>query len=405
MAVTLTNTAVFSAKPREKAYKLFDGQGLFLNVTPTGGKLWRLKYRFGGKEKLLSLGKYPEISLATARELAFEARKQLSLGVDPGAAKQAAKAKAVEDGLTFATVAEEWYVKRAAAVAEITSRHIRHRLDKFLLPDLGNLPIKSIVPRQILTPLRRVEERGHAHSARRALQICGQVFRYGVACGYVESDPTRDLRGALTMETTTHQQSITEPKSVGALLRAIWDYEGSPVVVLALRMAVYVFVRPGELRHAEWSEIDFDAAEWRIPAAKMKMRQTHIVPLAKQTLEVLAELHPFTGKGRYLFPSERTVLRPISNGTLNAALRRMGYSKDEIVAHGFRSMASTLLNEQGWNRDAIERQLAHAEGNSVRRAYNYAEHLPERRKMMQAYADHLDGLRLGAKVIRLSGGQ
>lgn len=404
MAASLTNTAVFSAKPKDKPYKLFDGQGLLLYVTPSGGKLWRLKYRFGGKEKLLSLGKYPAVTLADARSLVLDARKLLAQGVDPGAVKQAAKARAEEDSLTFATVADEWLSKRKAAISPSTAKHIRHRLDKLIFPDLGNLPIKSIMPPQILVALRKVEARGHAHSARRALQICGQVFRYGVASGYVNSDPTRDLRGALTAEVVTHQPSITNPKAVGALLRAIWDYEGSAITILALRMAVYVFVRPGELRHAEWSEIDFDAAEWRIPAAKMKMRQTHIVPLAKQALEVLAELHPFTGKGRYLFPSERTVLRPMSENTLNAALRRMGYSKDEIVAHGFRSMASTLLNEQGWNRDAIERQLAHAERNSVRASYNFAEFLPERRKMMQAYADHLDSLRQGAKVLKMSGG-
>lgn len=404
MAATLTNTNVFSARAKAKAYKLFDGQGLLLFVTPAGGKLWRLKYRFGGKEKLLSLGRYPAISLADARALALNARKQIALGIDPGAAKLAAKEKIEEDSLTFSAVADEWFAKREPALAKVTADHIRHRLDKLIFPDLGKLPVKAIAPRQILIALRKVEERGHAHSARRALQICGQVFRFAVASGYAESDPTRDLRGALAMETTTHQPSITEPKSVGALLRAIWDYEGSPIVNLALRLAVYVFVRPGELRHAEWAEIDFEAAEWRIPAAKMKMRQTHIVPLAKQALETLAEIHPFTGKGRYLFPSERTVLRPISDGTLNAALRRMGYSKDEVVAHGFRSMASTLLNEQGWNRDAIERQLAHTEGNSVRRAYNYAEFLPERRKMMQNYADYLDGLRKGAKIIKINSG-
>ena len=342
--------------------------------------------------------------MPTPDPLALDARKLLAQGADPGAIKQAAKAKAEEDSLTFSTVAEEWLSKRKAAISLSTAKHIRHRLDKLIFPDLGKLPIKSIMPPQILVALRKIEERGHSHSARRALQICGQVFRYGVASGYVNSDPTRDLRGALTTEVVTHQPSITNPKAVGALLRAIWDYEGSAITILALRMAVYVFVRPGELRHAEWPEIDFEAAEWRIPAAKMKMRQTHIVPLTKQVLEVLAELHPFTGKGRYLFPSERTVLRPMSENTLNAALRRMGYSKDEIVAHGFRSMASTLLNEQGWNRDAIERQLAHAEGNSVRRAYNYAEHLPERRKMMQAYADYLDSLRQGATVFKMSGG-
>jgi len=404
MAVTLTNTAVFSAKARAKPYKMFDGEGLLLFVTPSGSKLWRLKYRFGGKEKLLTLGRYPAISLADARALKFEARKLLAQGIDPGAAKQASKEKAVEEALTFGAVTEEWFAKRQSALAPATIRNIRYRLDNFLLPALGKTPIKTIMPRQILEPLRKVEDMV-PHTARRSLQICGQIFRYAVASGYVDSDPTRDLRGALATETVTHQASITEPKAVGALLRAIWDYDGRPVTALALRLLSLVFVRPGELRHAEWSEFDPDTAEWRIPAARMKMRQQHIVPLSKQALTVLDELRPFTGKGKLLFPSERSVLRPMSENTLNAALRRMGYAKEEMCSHGFRSMASTLLNEQGWNRDAIERQLAHSERNSVRAAYNYAELLPERRKMMQAYADYLDGLRKGEKVIPLRSGE
>ncbi len=404
MASPLTNTAVLNAKPRAKPYKMADGEGLFLFVTPAGGKLWRMKYRFGGKEKLLSFGAYPAVSLADARRRKTDARRLLAEGNDPGAAKREEKIKAATDALTFAAVAEEWFGKWKQPLAEVTVTHTRYRLDSFLFPDLGKAPIREIGPRRILDALRKVEGDGHAHSARRALQTCGQVFRYAVASGYVDSDPTRDLRGALTAETVTHQASITDPQEVAGLMRAIWDYRGAPATAIALRLSALFFVRPGELRHAEWSEVDLDAAEWRIPAAKMKMRAKHIVPLARQAVELLRGLQALTGKGRFLFPSMRSTAYPMSENTVTAALRRMGYAKDEMCAHGFRSMASTLLNEQGWNWDAIERQLAHAERNSVRAAYNYAEFLPERRKMMQAWADYLDTLRLGAKVIPLRSG-
>lgn len=402
MASPLTNTAIVNAKPRAKPYKLADGEGLFLFVTPAGGKLWRMKYRFGGKEKLLSFGAYPIVSLADARRRKIDARRLLAEGTDPSAAKREEKIRSAVEALTFATVAEEWFAKWKAPLAKVTVTHTRHRLDRFLFPDLGTCAIREIGPRQVLDALRKVEGDGHAHSARRALQTCGQVFRYAVASGYVDSDPTRDLRGVLTAETVTHQASITDPTEVAGLLRAIWDYRGAPTTAIALRLSAMFFVRPGELRHAEWAEVDLDAAEWRIAAAKMKMREKHIVPLARQAVELLQDLRKLTGSGRYLFPSERSTAYPMSENTITAALRRMGYSKDEMCAHGFRSMASTLLNEQGWNRDAIERQLAHAERNSVRAAYNYAEFLPERRKMMQAYADHLDTLRLGSKTTAAS---
>jgi len=395
MAGSLTNTAVSNAKPKAKPYKMADGEGLFLFVTPSGSRLWRMKYRFGGKEKLLSFGSFPALSLAAARRHKAEARKLLAEGVDPSTERRDEEIRAEMDALTFAEVANEWFEKWKVPLADVTVTHVRYRLDRFLFPDLGCSPIRDIGPRQVLDTLRKVEGEGHVHSARRALQTCGQVFRYGVASGYVDSDPTRDLRGALASETVTHQASITDPQGVAGLLRAIWDYRGSPVTALALRFSAMAFVRPGELRHAEWPEVNFESAEWRIPAKKTKMREKHIVPLARQAVEVLRELQKLTGKGRYLFPSERTVTCPMSENTVTAALRRMGFTKDEMCAHGFRSMASTLLNEQGWNRDAIERQLGHAERNSVRAAYNYAEFLPERRKMMQAWADYLDALRIG----------
>ena len=270
-----------------------------------------------------------------------------------------------------------------------------------MLPPFGNLPIKKVTPKIILEAVRVIEGRGCHETARRTLQCCGQIFRYAVASDLIESDPTPSLRGALVTVVEKHRASITDPKAVGPLMRALWGYEGSPVTAYALRLAPLTFVRPGELRHAEWSEFDTEAAEWRIPGIKMKMKEQHIVPLSRQALAVLEDLRPHTGGRRYLFPSERTGERPMSENTVNAGLRRLGYSKEELTGHGFRSMASTLLNEQGWNRDAIERQLAHSERNGVRAAYNYAEFMPERRRMMQAWADYLDALREGGKVVPL----
>jgi len=368
-------------------------------VTPKGGKWWRFKYRFEGKEKLLSLGTYPDVSLADARERREVARKLLAQGVDPGAARKERLASAKEDALTFETVARQWYEKKRSFWTIGTAERILRRLEKDLVPPLGAKPIKQINPRQILDAVQIIEQRGCKETARRALQDCGAIFRYAFANTLIEMDPMPATRGAILPTPVVHHASITEPRAVGGLMRALWGYEGSPVTSAALQLAALTFVRPGELRHAEWSEIDTEAAEWRIPAHKMKMRSPHIVPLSRQVLSVLEGLRPLTGVGGYLFPSERTIERPMSENTVNAALRRLGYSKEEMTGHGFRSLASTLLNEQGWNRDAIERQLAHAERNGVRAAYNYAEFLPERRKMMQAWADYLDALREGGKVV------
>ncbi|MHB8790376.1 MAG: tyrosine-type recombinase/integrase [Desulfobulbaceae bacterium] len=388
----LTDTKVRTVKATEKSQKLFDGWGLYLLVTPTGGKLWNLKYRFEGKEKKLSLGAYPDISLAEARQRRDQARTLLANGADPGDTKKAQKAAGVEETETFEVIAREWHAKFTPSWAASHADKILRRFELYVFPWLGARPVKSITAPELLGVLRRIEGKGTLDTAHRTKQTCGQVFRYAVATGRAERDPSGDLRGALPPTNGRHMATITDPKEITGLLRAIKDYHGSIVTRCALRLAPLVFVRPGELRHAEWREINFETAEWRIPAEKMKAGVLHIVPLSRQALAVLQEIFPLTGHGRYVFPSPRTNARPMSNNAVLAALRRMGYAREEMSGHGFRSMASTLLNEQGWNRDAIERQLAHAERNSVRASYNYAEYLPERRKMMQAWADYLDQL-------------
>jgi integrase len=395
----LTDIAVKNAKPGPKPYKLKDERGLFLEVRPNGGRWWRLRYFFTGKEKMLSLGVYPDVSLKDARERRDEARKLLASGVDPSQARKDGKTLSLEQAETFEAIAREWHARMASSWTEQTAMTNIGRLELDIFPYLGARPIKQIAAPDVLAALRRVESRGAEETARRLRTLCGQVFRYAVATGKCERDPAADLRGALTKAKPKNFASITDPREVAGLLRAIDDYTGSPETLAALQLAPLTFVRPGELRHAEWAEINLDAAEWRIPAEKMKMRDAHIVPLSRQAVSVLQGLHPLTGQGRYCFPSERTKDRPMSENTVNAALRRMGYGKEEMTGHGFRSMASTLLHEQGWQSDVIERQLAHAERNKVKAAYNRAGHLPERRKMMQAWADYLDALKSGAKVV------
>jgi integrase len=394
----LTDNAIRSAKPRDKPYKLFDERGLFLLVTPSGGRWWRLKFRVAGKEKLLSLGVYPDITLKSARELRDDARRELAGGVDPSAKRKAEK---IAEADSFEAVAREWFAKFSANWADTHSEKIIRRLEADIFPWLGSRPVGQITAPELLTCVRRIEGRGALDTAHRALQNCGQIFRYAVATNRAERDPAADLRGALPPVNGGHFASITDPTAIGALLRDIDGYQGTFVGRCAMRLAPLVFVRPGELRKAEWSEFDLDKAEWRIPAERMKARVLHIVPLSTQTVAILRELHPLTGSGRYVFPSLRTTERPISENTINAGLRRLGYGGDQMTGHGFRSMASTLLNEQGWNRDAIERQLAHGERDEVRAAYNYAQYLPERRKMMQAWSDYLDGLRTGGNVVPL----
>jgi len=397
----LTDTALRNAKPGTKAVKLFDSGGLYLEVAPAGGKWWRLKYRHGGKEKRISLGVYPDVSLKDARERRDAARKLLANGIDPSKTRQEEKAEIAADAMTFEKVAREWFSKFKENWTPGHADRTMRRFEMDVFPWIGARPIRDILAPELLTTIRRIESRGAIETAHRTMQNCGQVFRYAVASGHADRDISGDLRGALPPSKEKHHASVTDPKDVASLLRTIETYQGSFVTMSALRLAPMLFVRPGELRHAEWSEIDLDKAEWRIPAAKMKMREQHIVPLSRQAVAILRELHPLTGAGRYVFPSVRTSARPMSENTVNAALRRLGYTKDEMTGHGFRSMASTLLNEMGWNRDAIERQLAHAERNSIRAAYNFAEFLPERRRMMQAWADHLDALKAGAKVTPL----
>ena len=394
----LTDAAVRQAKPADKPRKLFDGRGLYLLILPAGGKYWRFKYRFGGKEKLLALGAYPDVSMKQARERRDAARKALAAGSDPSAERQAAKAAVVaaeqRERDTFEAVAREWFGKYSSVWAPGHAETIIRRLERDVFPWLGSLPVAEITAVMLLEVLRRVEARGALETAHRIKQITGQVFRYAIATGRASRDPSGDLRGALPPRRENHHAALTKPAEVAGLLRAIASYQGSFVVRCALRLAPLVFVRPGELRKAEWSEIDLENGVWRIGAERMKMRREHLVPLARQAVEVLRELHPLTGSGRYIFPG-RTAARPMSENAITAALRRMGYEQGTMTAHGFRTMASTLLNEMGWPADAIERQLAHAERDEVRGAYNRAEYMVERRRMMQAWADHLDSLAAG----------
>ncbi len=391
-----------TAKPAAKPYRLFDGAGLYLEVAPSGGKWWRFKYRFAGKEKRLSLGIYPQTSLVEARERRYAARKLIEGGADPSQARKAGKAALVaQSENTFEAVAREWFGKYSPSWALGHSEKIIRRLERDVFPWLGSRPVADVSPPELLAVLRRIEQRGALETAHRALQNCSRVFRYAGATGRAKYDPSSALRGSLPPAKGRHHATITEPAKIGALLRAFTSYEGSPVTRCALRVAPLVFVRPGELRRAEWPEFDLDASEWRIPAARMKMRGQHIVPLSRQAVMSLREIQPLTGGGRYVFPGARSLQRPMSENTVNAALRRLGYAKDELTGHGFRSMASTLLNEHGWNRDAIERQLAHAERDEIRAAYNYAEHLAERRKMMQWWADYLERLEAGADIVQL----
>jgi len=396
----LSDSAIRQTKPASKARKLFDAGGLYLLINPTGSKWWRLKYRFAGKEKLLSLGIYPEVGLKQAREARDTARKLLAGGRDPSAERKTAKAVLIQrESGSFEAVAREWFKKFSINWVPAHAETIIRRLERDILPWLGARPVAEIIAVDLLTILRRVEERGALETAHRINQICSQVFRYAIATGRAQRDPSADLRGALPPVPEKHYAALTKPADVAGLLRAIERYQGSFVVRCALRVAPLVFVRPGELRKAEWSEFDLEEATWRIPAAKMKMRTEHLVPLSRRAVEILGELSPLTGTGRYVFPSARTTSRPMSENAITAALRRMGYERGQMTAHGFRTLASTLLNELGWPADAIERQLAHAERDGVRDAYNRAEYLAERRRMMQAWADYLDGLVADGRVI------
>lgn len=404
--MALTDVAIRNAKSGTKAIKLADGGGMFLLITPAGGKLWRLKYRVDGREKLLAIGVYPEIGLGEARRRREEARELIALGKDPSREKQREKVRArVQAADTFKAICDEYCEKRrrdgTKGWAPATATRSEYLLS-LVCGSIGKLPMSGIEPADVLTAIRRIEGKGKLESARRSLQLAGAVFRYAVATARLVSDPTRDLRGALTAPTVTHYGAITDAKKAGELLRAIDDYEGSGITKLALQIAPHVFVRPGELRHAEWSEIDLDGALWIIPAGKMKSRKTHHVPLSRQAVVLFREVQAITGPSGYVFPSVRTRTRPMSENTINAGLRRLGYATDEMTAHGFRAMASTLLNESGkWNPDAIERALAHGDADKVRAAYHRGAHWKERVDMAQWWSDYLDRLRNGANIVPL----
>ena len=399
----LTNTSVRNAKPAKRLFKLFDERGLFLLVTPAGGKWWRLKYRFEGKEKTLSMGVYPDIGLKDARERRDEARKLLALGTDPSDNRKAAKSMREDRAAnSFEVLAREWFAKYSPSWAATHASKIMQRLERDVFPWLGARPVAEITSPELLAAMRRIEARGALESAHRALSNCGQVFRYAVATGRAQRDPSGDLRGALAPYKRDHFAAITDPKRVGPLLREIDGYQGTFTVNSALRLAPLVFVRPGELRGAQWADVDLEKAEWRYTATKTGT--PHIVPLATQAVAILRELHAVTGHGQYLFPSARSPRRAMSDNAILAALRRMGIAKDEMSGHGFRAMARTILDEVlGVRPDLIEHQLAHAVRDPLGRAYNRTAHLPERRKMMQQWADYLDKLKAGADVIPLHG--
>ncbi|MDE3071841.1 MAG: integrase arm-type DNA-binding domain-containing protein [Pseudomonadota bacterium] len=400
----LTDTTIRTAKPADKPRRLFDGGGLYLEVSPAGGKLWRLKYRHGGKEKRLALGAYPDTGLKDARNKRDAARKLLAAGVDPGEQRKAAKAAGEERAAnSFEVVAREWHAKQSATWVELHASRIMLRLENDVFPWLGSRPIADVTAKELLATVNRIVDRGAVESAHRVLQNCGQVLRYAIATGRADRNPAADLRGALPPVKQTHHAAIIEPAAIGGLLRAMDAYNGSLVTKCALRLAPLLFVRPGELRQAEWAEFDLDAAQWNIPAEKMKMREPHLVPLAPQAVAILRELQPLTGRGRYVFPSARSPQRPMSNNAVLSALRRMGYATDEMSGHGFRAMARTVLDEVlHFRPDYIEHQLAHAVKDPNGRAYNRTAHLPERRKMMEAWADYLDALKVGGNVVPMT---
>jgi integrase len=398
----LNDTRVRNAKGGQRPIKLSDGGGLYLLITPNGSKLWRLAYRFGGKQKSLALGVYSTTTLKQARERRDAAKQLLTDNIDPSIQRRIDKQIAM-NGNTFRAVAGELLEKlEREGLANVTLTKKRWLLD-FAYPSIGDRPTDKITAPELLSVLRRVEARGRYETARRLRSTCGMVFRYAIATGRAERDVSIDLRGALTTQKVTHRAAIVDPASIGALLRAIDGYDGLLVTKFALRLAPLVFVRPGELRKAEWSEFDLEGSEWRISESKMKMRRPHRVPLSRQVVAIIRGLQVISGGGRWLFPSVRTTTRPMSENTLNAALRRLGYGSDQMTAHGFRGMASTQLNEMGrWNPDAIERQLGHQEMDDVRRAYMHAaEFWSERVRMMQVWADYLDELRDVGNVIPL----
>lgn len=393
----LTDTALRALKPTGKVQKLSDGGGLYLHVTPTGSRLWRMAYRFTGKQKLLSFGAYPTVSLRDARKLREEAKEQLAKGIDPGAEKRQAKeavlAQKREARDTFEFVAREWFAKYEPTLSNKHAQKLRRYLENTLFPVLGGKPITLLEPADFLQVVQPSERLGHYETAHKLMRLCGQVTRYARITGRIKYDVAAGLTEALAPVQTTHFAAVTVPDDIGLLLRDIDAYVGYTSVVYCLKILPYVFTRPSELRLAHWSEFDLKNGIWSIPASRMKMRREHVVPLAKQVLSIIEELHVYTGNGELLFPSTRALTTPISDAAPLAALRRMGYGKETMTLHGFRAMASTRLNELGFRADVIEAQLAHKEPDTVRLAYNRAEYMEERRALMQSWADYLDGLR------------
>lgn len=391
--MALTDTAARQAKAKDKQYKLADGKGMFLLVNPKGQKYWRLKYRFAGKEKLLAIGVYPEISLKEARTLRDRAREQLRKGIDPNEAKKAEKASKNEAENSFETVAQEWFAKRKPNWSKSHADRVWRALEKDLLPRIGSKPIASITAPELLNALCKVESRGAIETAHRVKQVAGQVFRYGVATGRCERDISLDLKGALAKPVKTHLAAITKPKEVGNLLVAIESFQGTPVVKAALQLSPLLLCRPGELRHMEWTEINWEEKRWEIPGEKMKLKQPHIVPLCRQAIAILEEIQLLTGSGKYVFPNARGTSRPLSENGTRTALRTMGFDNETMTPHGFRAMGRTILDEVlGYRVDWIEHQLAHAVKDTNGRAYNRTTHLPQRAEMMQKWADYLDTL-------------
>jgi integrase len=418
--MTLTDAEIRAAKPSEKPYKLFDGRGLYLLINPDGSRWWRVKYRYGGKEKLVSVGVYRpgqpgHVGAKEARNSLDAIKRQLREGVDPGAARKAEKSARVDraEG-ALELVAREWHTKQSAVWSADYAEKELGQLVRHVFPRIGGDPIRELTSRDLLDVLQRIEKKGRAETAHRVRRSLSAIMRYAVLTHRAEVDPSAALKGALAPVPEKHFAAITEPKMAGGLMRAIHGYDGGDVTRCAMELAALTFVRPGELRGAKWEEFTFDLTDapkgkkpatpepqWRIPASRMKMGEQHIVPLSRQAVASLRELHKITGPEGFLFPSVRSKSRCMSENTVNAALRTMGFAQDEMTGHGFRHMASTLLHERGYRSEWIERQLAHGDRNSVRARYNFAEHLPERRKMMQDWADYLDSLASGVKVVAI----
>lgn len=393
----LTDLRIKAAKAKDRPYKISHRNQFFLYVSTTGARSFRWNYSFQGKQKTISYGVYPEITMAEAVAKWEQDRKILRDGADP------AEHRKVSAGgkPTFERVTREWFKKRSTIWVDGYSIKVIQQIELHLIPYLGSRPMDEIMAPELLRVLRRVEDRGTIDAVHRLRSILSQIFRYGVATGTCDRDPAADLKGAFTPRQKKHMATITDESGIGALLRVIDGYAGQFVTLCALRLSPYVFVRPGELRRAEWQEIDAEAANWTLPPEKMKTKQKHVVPLSRQALAIIEDLRPLTGRGQYLFPSVRTNSRPMSENTVNGALRRLGIGKDEFTGHGFRAMASTRLHELGWPHDVIELQLAHRIGSSVSQAYNHSQKIDERRQMMQAWADYLDGLKAGGEVIPL----